>query len=116
MAGFGSPVALLAGFIFGKWLGVIIVIFGLSIGATLLYIFGNYFLKELIKDKFLDKFKIWNELNKNMVVINEVIVPGAYLIVPIPKKVTNKKFIFLIIFDYRSYYFTGNSFFFSNNS
>jgi uncharacterized membrane protein YdjX (TVP38/TMEM64 family) len=57
MAGFGSPVALLAGFIFGKWLGVIIVIFGLSIGATLLYIFGNYFLKELIKDKFLDKFK-----------------------------------------------------------
>ncbi len=57
MAGFGSPVALLAGFIFGKWLGVIIVIFGLSIGATLLYIFGNYFLKEFIKDKFLNKFK-----------------------------------------------------------
>tara|TARA_B110000438_G_C15197685_1_gene387296 strand:+ start:47 stop:199 length:153 start_codon:yes stop_codon:yes gene_type:complete len=48
----------------------------------------------------LDKFKIWNELNKNRVVISEVIVPGAYLIVPIPKKVTNKKFMFLIIFDH----------------
>jgi uncharacterized membrane protein YdjX (TVP38/TMEM64 family) len=57
MAGFGSPVALLAGFIFGKWLGTIILILGLSVGATTLYIFANYFLKELIKDKFLDRFK-----------------------------------------------------------
>jgi len=55
--GFGSPVALLGGFIFGKWLGTIVVILGLSIGATFLYIFGNYFLKDLIRDKFLNKFK-----------------------------------------------------------
>jgi uncharacterized membrane protein YdjX (TVP38/TMEM64 family) len=57
MAGFGSPVALLGGFIFGKWLGVIIVVFGMSFGATFLYILGNYFLKDLIKDKFLIRFK-----------------------------------------------------------
>ena len=57
MAGFGSPVALLAGFIFGKWLGTIVLVLGLSVGATILYIFGNYFLKEVIKEKFLDKFK-----------------------------------------------------------
>ena len=56
MAGFGSPVALLAGFIFGKWLGTLIVIFGLSIGASFMYIFGNYFLKDFIKDKFLSRF------------------------------------------------------------
>ena len=55
--GFGSPVALLGGFIFGKWIGTLIVIFGLSIGATLLYLFGNYFLKDLIREKFLDKFQ-----------------------------------------------------------
>jgi uncharacterized membrane protein YdjX (TVP38/TMEM64 family) len=57
MAGFGSPVALLAGFIFGKWLGTIILVLGLSVGATILYIFGNYFLKEIIKEKFLNRFK-----------------------------------------------------------
>ena len=57
MAGFGSPVALLAGFIFGKWLGIIILVLGLSVGATILYIFGNYFLKEMIKEKFLNRFK-----------------------------------------------------------
>ena len=57
MAGFGRPVALLAGFIFGKWLGTIILVLGLSVGATILYIFGNYFLKEVIKEKFLNRFK-----------------------------------------------------------
>ena len=55
--GFGSPIALLGGFILGKWIGVIVVVFGLSIGATFLYIFGNYFLKDLIKEKFLNKFQ-----------------------------------------------------------
>ena len=56
-AGFGSPVGIFAGFIFGKWLGVLLVMIGLSVGATLLYIFANYFLKDLIKDKFLNKFQ-----------------------------------------------------------
>ena len=54
--GFGSPVALLAGFILGKWVGVIIVVLGLSIGATFLYIFGNFFLKDFVREKFLNKF------------------------------------------------------------
>jgi len=55
--GFGSPIALLGGFILGKWLGVIVVVLGMSIGATFLYIFGNFFLKELIREKFLSRFK-----------------------------------------------------------
>ena len=55
--GFGSPVALLGGFIFGKWIGTLIVVLGLSIGATFLYVFGNYFLKDLIREKFLNRFK-----------------------------------------------------------
>ena len=57
MAGFGLPVALLAGFIFGKWFGTLIVIIGMTIGATILYMFGNYFFKEVIKEKFLNRFK-----------------------------------------------------------
>ena len=55
--GFGSPIALLGGFVLGKWIGTIVVVLGLSIGATFLYIFGNYFLKELIAEKFLKKFQ-----------------------------------------------------------
>ena len=55
--GFGSPVALMGGFIFGKWIGTLVVVTGLSVGATFLYIFGNYFLKDLIREKFLNKFQ-----------------------------------------------------------
>tara|TARA_B100001540_G_C15588747_1_gene543028 strand:+ start:55 stop:777 length:723 start_codon:yes stop_codon:yes gene_type:complete len=55
--GFGLPVALLGGFILGKWLGTFIVVLGLSIGATFLYIFSNFFLKDLIREKFLSKFQ-----------------------------------------------------------
>ena len=55
--GFGSPVALVGGFIFGKWIGTLVVVLGLSVGATFLYIFGNYFLKDLIREKFLYKYK-----------------------------------------------------------
>ena len=55
--GFGSPIALMGGFIFGKWVGTLVVVLGLTIGATFLYIFGNYFLKDIVREKFLDKFK-----------------------------------------------------------
>ena len=56
LLGFGSPVFLVGGFIFGKWLGTLIIVFGLSIGATFLYIFANYFLKDLIEEKFSSRF------------------------------------------------------------
>ena len=55
--GFGSPVSLLAGFILGKWVGTITVVLGLSIGATFLYLFGNFFLKDFVREKFLNKFQ-----------------------------------------------------------
>ena len=48
MAGFGLPIALLAGFIFGKWFGTFILVIGMTIGATILYMIGNYFFKELL--------------------------------------------------------------------
>jgi len=56
-AGFVSPLALLAGFIFGKWLGLIYLTLGMSIGSTALYLLANFFFKEIIKNKFLYKYK-----------------------------------------------------------
>ena len=55
--GFGSPVSLLAGFILGKWIGSFVVVLGLSIGASFLYIFANFFLKDFVREKFLNKFE-----------------------------------------------------------
>ena len=64
-AGFGSPLALFAGFIFGKWLGLLFAAIGMTLGATLLYMFANYFLKEMIREKFLNRFKKLEEKFKN---------------------------------------------------
>ena len=55
--GFLSPLGLFAGFIFGKIYGVIFLISGTAIGATLLYLFANYFVKDIIREKFLSKFQ-----------------------------------------------------------
>jgi uncharacterized membrane protein YdjX (TVP38/TMEM64 family) len=57
LAGFGSPIALLGGFIFGKWLGMLIVISGLSFGSSLLFLFSRYFLQEYVRKNFLGKFR-----------------------------------------------------------
>jgi uncharacterized membrane protein YdjX (TVP38/TMEM64 family) len=66
LLGFGSPILLISGFIFGKWLGLLLAVGSMSIGATFLYIFGNYFFKDLIKEKFLNKFKnLENKFREN---------------------------------------------------
>ena len=56
LLGFGSPILLISGFLFGKWLGTLIAIFGLTIGATIIYIFANFFFKDLIYKKFSQRF------------------------------------------------------------
>ena len=61
LLGFGSPILLLSGFIFGKWFGSIYAVLGFSIGATLLYIFANYFLKDIVEEKFSKKFSNLND-------------------------------------------------------
>ena len=63
--GFGTPIFLLGGFIFGKWIGTIVVAFGLSIGATLLYIFANYFFKNFVEENFSQRFSFLNQKFKS---------------------------------------------------
>ena len=56
-SGFATPIALFGGFVFGKWLGTLIVVLGMSIGAAGVYLFANYFLKEIIREKFRNRFQ-----------------------------------------------------------
>ena len=66
LLGFGSPICIAGGFIFGKWIGTILVVISLTCGATLLYILGNLFFKELIRKNFLNKFRnLENKFKKN---------------------------------------------------
>jgi len=56
LLGFALPIFLFGGFLFGKWIGFLLVIFSLSFGATLFYIFANFFLKEIIQNYLSSKY------------------------------------------------------------
>ena len=57
---------LIIGFIFGKWLGTLILIFGNTIGGFLLYRLAQTFFRDLIEAKFKTKFsKFIDFFNKN---------------------------------------------------
>ena len=58
--GFGTPIALVGGFIFGKWIGTIVVTTALSIGALCLYSFAKYFLYDFLKENLFTKYKNLN--------------------------------------------------------
>lgn len=65
LLGFGSPIALVAGFLFGKVFGTFISVFAFTIGCTLLYSFANLFFRPIILEKLsnkIDKYKkLFNE-------------------------------------------------------
>lgn len=66
LLGFGSPLALFAGLVFGKWLGALVVVVSFSIGATLLYYLANFFFKDFIKKKLATRIEKFIDLfNKN---------------------------------------------------
>ena len=57
---------LIIGFIFGKWLGTLILIFGNTLGGLLLYLLAKTFFSDLIEKKFKTKFsKFIDFFNKN---------------------------------------------------
>jgi len=57
---------LIIGFIFGKWLGTLILIFGNTLGGFLLYRLAKTFFSDLIEKKFKTKFsKFIDFFNKN---------------------------------------------------
>jgi len=64
--GFCTPLALFAGFIFGKWVGTLALVVSATIGATMLYCLADLFFKDYIKKKFSSRVeKFINLFNKN---------------------------------------------------
>ena len=57
---------LIIGFIFGKWVGTLILIFGNTLGGFLLYLLAKTFFSDLVEAKFKTKFsKFIDFFNKN---------------------------------------------------
>ena len=49
LLGFGSPILIISGVLFGQWLGTAISVISISIGALVLYSIGNFFFRDFVK-------------------------------------------------------------------
>ena len=66
LLGFGSPILIISGIFFGKWVGTFISVVSISIGALILYIIANFFFKNTINKILEKKFsKYINLFKKN---------------------------------------------------
>ena len=66
LLGFAMPLLVFAGFVFGKWWGILIILISTTIGATLLYTLVGLLFREAIKEKLAPKFsKLKDFFNKN---------------------------------------------------
>tara|TARA_B100000575_G_scaffold212153_1_gene173056 strand:- start:244 stop:963 length:720 start_codon:yes stop_codon:yes gene_type:complete len=64
LLGFATPIILIGGFIFGKWIGTFLLVFGFTLGSSLLYLFADFFFKEIIKEKFQSRFSNFTDFFK----------------------------------------------------
>ena len=62
LLGFGSPILIISGILFGKWLGTSISVISISLGALILYSIGNFFFRDLIKLILEKKFEKYIKL------------------------------------------------------
>ncbi len=56
LLGFGSPLLIISGILFGQWIGTFISVISISVGALTLYSIGNFFFSELVKKILEQKF------------------------------------------------------------
>ena len=69
LLGFAVPLLIFAGFVFGKWWGILIVITSTTIGASLLSVLVGYFFRETIEEKLAPKFsKLREFFRKNDII------------------------------------------------
>ena len=62
LLGFGSPILIMSGILFGQWLGTLVSVISISVGALILYSIGNFFFRNIIKAYLEKKFEKYIKL------------------------------------------------------
>ena len=66
LLGFGSPLLIISGILFGKWIGTFISVLSISMGSLILYSIASFFFKDLVHNLLEKKFlKYINLFRKN---------------------------------------------------
>tara|TARA_B100001989_G_C24472559_1_gene430037 strand:+ start:37 stop:759 length:723 start_codon:yes stop_codon:yes gene_type:complete len=62
LLGFGSPILIISGLLFGQFLGTLISVISISVGAVVLYSIGNFFFRDLVKLILKNRFENYIKL------------------------------------------------------
>ena len=62
LLGFGSPILVISGILFGQMIGTAVSVISISIGALILYSIGNFFFRDLVKSILEKKFEKYIQL------------------------------------------------------
>ena len=57
LLGFGSPLLIISGILFGQWIGTMVSVISISVGALILYSIGSFFFRDLVKKILEQKFE-----------------------------------------------------------
>tara|TARA_B100001059_G_scaffold178279_1_gene178897 strand:- start:178 stop:846 length:669 start_codon:yes stop_codon:yes gene_type:complete len=64
LLGFGSPLLIVSGILFGQWIGTFVSVISISVGALVLYSIGNFFFRDLVRELLEQKFNKYISLFK----------------------------------------------------
>ena len=62
LLGFGAPILILSGILFGKWIGTSISVLSISLGALTLYSIANFFFSDIVKNILEKKYEKYVQL------------------------------------------------------
>ena len=57
LLGFGAPLLIISGILFGQWIGTLDSVISISFGALILYSIGDFFFRDLVKNTLKQKFE-----------------------------------------------------------
>ena len=118
LLGFGSPILILSGIIFGKWIGTFISLISISVGSLCLYIIGSYFFSDLIYKILKNKFtKFIERFQKNEFyyflafrAAGGLGIPfGLQNLLPVIFKIKNHNYFFARFFGFIPHFFILNA-------
>ena len=118
LLGFGSPILLISGIFFGKWIGTILSVASISLGALLLYSIFNFFFKEYVKSLLEIRFsKYINIFKKNEFIYFFAFrlaggfgIPfGLQNILPVIFNINKKNYFFGSLFGFMPIFFIWNT-------
>ena len=118
MLGFASPILIISGILFGKWIGTFATTISISIGALILYIFAGLFFSDLLQKILNKKFSKYIHLFKE----NEFIYFFAFRLsgglgipfflqnlLPIIFKMNKSNYFFASLFGFIPHVFIWNT-------